>query len=66
MTQIMTLINGFALHHDKIISNTRTLDGKLHKLRGQRDAIIGMEVDDPPLPTINMTGIVAAIAETDL
>ena len=22
-----------------------------------------MEVDDPPLPTINMTGIVAAIAE---
>jgi hypothetical protein len=63
MTQIMTLINGFALHHDKIISNTRTLDGKLHKLRGQRDAIIGMEVDDPPLPTINMTGIVAAIAE---
>ena len=63
MTTIMTLINGFTSHHDKVLSNTRTLDGKLHKLRGQRDAIIGMEVDDPPLPTINMTGVVAAIAE---
>ena len=61
MTTIMTLINGFTSHHDKVLSNTRTLDGKLKKLRSERDAIIDMEVDDPPLPTINMTGVVAAI-----